>query len=339
MDDLRLALIGCGAIADSHGQALARIDGARLTAVVDVREDRAKRFAEQYAKGTDEIGIYTDYRHALDSPQLDAVIVAAPSGLHAKIGGDTISAGKHVLIEKPLTLSSVDTRALVEKARKQKVYLGTVHPNRYYPSNQMAHSAIREGRLGKLSHVVATVRWNRTRAYYDEAPWRKTREMDGGVLFNQAWHAIDLMLWLAGSPVADVQGMSSRRLHEIETEDVALGVVRFEDGTLGLIEATTNVYPRNLEQTVSAFGATGAIVLGGSRTEAIRVWRVAGDDESAVLAQWSEANAPRQDASWPHEQCIRAFLDGIRRGQAGPSEEVLMAVEEIGLIEKVLELK
>ena len=338
MNVLGVAIIGCGAIADKHGQALSRIEGAKITAVVDTREDRAKRFVDQFAKNAGEVNVYTDYRRALESKDVDAVIVAAPSGLHTQIGDDIIAAGKHALIEKPLTLCGTEARALVAKAGENHVHLGTVHPNRHYPTSQMAHQAVRGGKLGRLSHVAATLRWNRTQAYYDEAPWRKTRAMDGGVLFNQAWHAIDLMLWLAGSPVAEVHGMSAKRLHEIETEDVALAVIRFEDGTLGLIEATTNVYPKNLEQTVSAFGATGTIVLGGSRAEAIRAWRVAGDDENAVLAQWSETNAPKQDASWAHEQCIRAFLDAVRSGHTGPSEEVLDAVEEIELIEKVLGL-
>ena len=342
MDTLHFAIIGCGAIAEKHGQALSRIPGAVIAAVADVREDRARAFAARYAgssRGSTpgrEPLICTDYRPVLDSSDVDAVIVATPSGLHAGIGLDAISAHKHVLIEKPLTLSSADARALIDKAREVGVCLGTVHPNRYYPSSQMAHRAIREGRLGTLSHVTATLRWNRTQAYYDEAPWRKTRAMDGGVLFNQAWHAIDVMLWLAGSPVAEVKGMAARRLHDIETEDVALAVLRFEDGALGIIEATTNVYPRNLEQTVGAFGGTGTVVLGGTRPEAIRVWKVAGDDEAAVLAQWGEANAPKVDPSWPHEQVIRSFISAVRADATGPLEEVLTAVDAIDLIEKVV---
>lgn len=338
MHAVRLAIIGCGAIADKHGQALARIEKVTVTTVVDVREDRAKRFAEQFVKDPSGVRIVTDYRQALEDSNIDAVIVAAPSGLHFQIGSDALAAGKHVLMEKPLTLSGKEARTLVAKAEEQHVCLGTVHPNRHYPTSQMAHQAVRSGKLGKLSHVAATLRWNRTQAYYDEAPWRKTRSMDGGVLFNQAWHAIDLMLWLAGSPVAEVRGMAERRLHDIETEDVALAVIRFEDGALGLIEATTNVYPRNLEQTVSAFGGTGTIVLGGTRAEAVRVWKVAGDDENAILAQWSEANAPKQDPSWAHEQCIRAFLGAVRSGRTGASEETLHAVQEIELIERIVGL-
>jgi len=108
---------------------------------------------------------------------------------------DAISAREHVLIEKPLTLSSADARALIDKACEAGVCLGTVHPIRYYPSSQMGHSTVREGRLGRLSHVTGTLRWRRTQTRYDEASWRNTRGIDGGVLFNQAWHAIDLVRW------------------------------------------------------------------------------------------------------------------------------------------------
>jgi len=336
MHSVMLAIVGCGAIADKHGQALSRIDGLAVKAVVDVREDRAKRFVDQYVKDPLQTAVFTDYRQALSSPDIDAVIIAAPSGLHYEIGSAALDAGKHTLMEKPLTLSGKEAHALVAKAEEKGVYLGTIHPNRHYPTCKMAYGAVRDGRLGKLSHVVATLRWNRTQAYYDEAPWRKTRAMDGGVLFNQAWHAIDQMLWLAGSSISTVQGMASKRLHDIETEDVAIAVIRFEDGTLGLIEATTNVYPRNLEQTVSVFGETGTIILGGNRADAIRAWRVSGYDENAVLAQWSEASAPKTDASWAHEQCIREFLEAVQRGRKGPSEDVLTAVQGIELICQII---
>lgn len=335
-DYINFGIIGCGAISEKHGQAMSQVEGARLVAVADVIEDRARAFASKYLSKQDKI--YPDYRRMLEDPDVDAVIVATPSGLHGKMGLDALDAAKHVLIEKPLALTSRDALSLIDKAKSVGKCLGTVHPNRYYPTSRMAHEAIQSGRLGKLSHVVACLRWNRTQAYYDEAPWRKTRSMDGGVLFNQGWHAIDLMLWLAGTRVAEVCGMAERRLHEIETEDVALAVIRFADGTLGLIEATTNVYPRNLEQTVSVFGATGTIVLGGGRADAIRVWKVAGDNENDVLAEWSEHRAPRLDSSWAHQQCIKGFLQAVQAGNTGSSGEVLHAVQEIELIERAIGL-
>ena len=283
MELVRLGIIGCGAISKKHGEAISRIGGAKLVAAADLLEENVRQFVNTYGGKS-----YTDYREMLEDPNVDAVIIATPSGLHAKMGQDTLDAGKHVLVEKPLAMCANDADRLIKKAEEVKRCLGTVHPNRHYETSEMTHKAIEGGRFGELSHGVATVRWNRTQKYYDEAPWRKTREMDGGVLLNQAWHALDLLLWFMG-PVAKVQGMTSKRLHDIETEDIALVTLEFESGALGVVEATTNVYPRNLEQTVSVFGEKGTVILGGSRIDAVRVWRVEGDkDENGVLGVWGE---------------------------------------------------
>lgn len=304
-DQVRFGIIGCGAITRKHGEALRNIAEADLVAVCDINEEKAREFAASYGGKP-----YTDYRRLLDDPQVDAVIVATPSGLHARMGLEALDAGKHALIEKPLALKVEDAETLIKKAEEKKLCLGTVHPNRMYPTSRMVYEAVREGRLGKLSHAAATVRWNRTQEYYDQAPWRKKREMDGGILFNQAWHALDLLIWFMG-PVAEVQGMTATRLHDIETEDVALLTMRFQSGALGLLEATTNVYPRNLEQTIAVFGEKGTVILGGSRIDAIKLWRVEGDDEEEILSQWGEATAPRYSPSWAHEQVLRSFLEQI----------------------------
>jgi UDP-N-acetyl-2-amino-2-deoxyglucuronate dehydrogenase len=228
---VRLGIIGCGAISKKHGEAISRIEDAKLVAAADLVEENVRRFVDNYGGKP-----YTDYREMLEDPDVDAVIIVTPSGLHANMAQDALDAGKHVLVEKPLAMSADDADSLIKKAQEVKRTLQTVHPNRYYETSEMTHKAIKEGRFGKLSHGVATVRWNRTQEYYDEAPWRKTREMDGGVLLNQAWHALDLLLWFMG-PVARVQGMTSKRLHDVETEDIALVTLEFESGALGLVEA------------------------------------------------------------------------------------------------------
>ncbi len=328
MEPVRLGIIGCGAISKKHGEAISRIDDAKLVAAADVVEENVRQFVNAYGGKS-----YGDYRDLLEDPDVDVVIIAAPSGLHAKMGLDALDAGKHVLVEKPLAMCANDADKLIKKAEDVGLCLGTVHPNRHYTPSQMIHKAIQERRLGKLSHGVATVRWNRTQKYYDEAPWRKTREMDGGVLLNQAWHALDLLLWFMG-PVARVQGMTSKRLHDIETEDIALVTLEFQSGALGLVEATTNVYPRNLEQTVSVFGEKGTVVLGGSRIDAVRVWRVEGDEDE-VLRVWGEDKAQKHDPSWGHERVIRAFMEQLKSG-ISIAPEVSCAAMAVRVIESVL---
>lgn len=332
-DCINFGIIGCGAISEKHGQAMSQVEGARLVAVADVVEERARAFASKYLSKPDKI--YLDYRRMLEDPDVDAVIVATPSGLHAKMGLDVLDAGKHALIEKPLALNSQDAQCLIDKAQAVKKCLGTVHPNRYYPTSQMIYKAIREGRLGKLSHGVATVRWNRSAAYYNEAPWRKTREMDGGILFNQAWHAFDMLLWYMGSPVVEVHGMTATRFHDVETEDVAIVNLRFENGALGLVEATTNVYPRNLEHTVAIFGETGTVVQGGRRVDELKVWRVAGDIEEDCLSHWSEACIPKYSGNWAHARVLSKFSNCINANEM-LGKDVLGAIVSIRIIERAL---
>lgn len=338
MDKINFGIIGCGAIAEKHGQALSQIDNTRLIAVSDIDQERAQRFAEKHMPGSSPRRIFADYRDMLQDSSIEAVIIATPSGMHARMGLDVLDAGKHVLIEKPLTLNTQDAQNLISKAQEVNKSIGTVHPNRYYETSQMLKSVIDEGRLGRLSHGAATLRWNRSQAYFDQSPWRKTRDMDGGILFNQAWHALDLLLWLVGSPVCQVQGMATTRFHDIETEDVALGTLQFENGALGLIEATTNVYPKNLEQTISVFGETGTVVLGGSRIDAFRTWRVEGDDEAAYLSKWGADVAPKHDGSWAHKQVMSEFASNISGGIV-VSNGVYSALALITCISDLLKLE
>lgn len=328
MAKINFGLIGCGAVARKHGEALKNIKEAQLVAVADTVEECAKNFAAQYGGK-----VYTDYRELLADPNVDAVIVATPSGLHAPIGIEVLQARKHALIEKPLALNVGDAEKLIQKAKEVDRCLGTVHPNRYYPNVQKAYKAVKEGRLGRLSHAVATVRWNRTQEYYDKAPWRKTREMDGGILFNQAWHALDLLLWFMG-PVAEVQGMTAKRLHDIETEDVALVTMKFESGALGLLEATTNVYPHNLEQTLSVFGETGTIILGGDQIDTIKRWEVAGKDSSATEGLDTN-DSFTHESSWAHKQVLRDFAK-YSLGMHMISSNVKLAHEIAIMLEKLL---
>ena len=337
LKNVNFGIIGCGAIAEKHGQALLQLDNANLVAASDVDISKAERFAEKYFTKTASKKVYDDYKEMLRDSSIDAVIVATPSGMHTQMALDALDAGKHVLVEKPLTLNRRDAEALVSKAEIVNRCLGTVHPNRYYETSQILKSYVSQGRFGKLSHGVVTLRWNRSQAYYDEASWRKTRNMDGGILFNQAWHALDLLLWFMGSPVRRTHGISATRFHDIETEDVVLGTMEFEDGSLGLIEATTNVYPKNLEQTVSIFGEKGTAVLGGSRIDSFRTWRVEGDDEGAFLAKWGE-NAPRHEPSWAHKQVISEFLSNISHDVV-VSDVVLSAVKVISCINEMLDLE
>ncbi|MHB1043819.1 MAG: Gfo/Idh/MocA family protein, partial [Eubacteriales bacterium] len=188
---VRFGIVGCGHIAKKHVSAIENIENANLIAVCDNNINYAKAFAEQY-----RVSAYTDYDEFILDPGIDAVIICTPSGLHASMGEKAADHGKHLLVEKPFVLDLHDGARLIEVSRKQGIKLGVVHPNRMKPVVQALYRAIKEDWFGKITHVNATLRWNRGPQYFQSAAWRGTRALDGGILFNQAIHNIDLLNWL-----------------------------------------------------------------------------------------------------------------------------------------------
>lgn len=255
---MNFALIGCGHIAKKHALAIENIKEARLVAVYDKIPQAMDYYVENFGAKP-----YKDLLEMLKDPTIDVVNICTPSGLHSKITLEVAKAKKHIIVEKPIALTLEDANLMIKASRENNVKLAVVHPNRFRPAVQELKKLMDEGRFGKLSHANATVRWNRNQAYYDQAPWRGTKEFDGGVLMNQAIHNIDLLIWLMGD-VEEVYSMSATRLRKIEVEDVSTGVVRFKNGALGVVEAATTIYPKNLEESLSIFGEKGTAIIGGT---------------------------------------------------------------------------
>lgn len=273
---IRFAIVGCGHIARKHAEAIQNTAGAQLVAVCDTVEERMQPYVEEY-----RVTAYSSLEELLKATDIDVVTICTPSGYHRDIAVQAAHAGKHVVVEKPIALTIEDADAIIEACEKNGVKLSVVHPNRFRPAVEELRKAVAAGRFGTLSHANATVRWNRNQEYYEQAPWRGTKALDGGVLMNQAIHNLDLLLWIMGD-VAEVQAFTATRAHDIETDDVAVGVVRFKNGALGVIEATVNMYPKNLEETLSVFGTTGTVKLGGTTVSQIEHWNIAGMTEVEV---------------------------------------------------------
>ena len=278
---INFGIAGCGHIAAKHAAALDEIANARLAAVCDLDQKRTLPFVQQYGASS-----YTDYEDFLKHKPLDAVIICTPSGLHFQLGEKAVSAGKHLLVEKPFVLNVADGKKLVVSCREKGLLLGVVHPNRTKPPVTALKSALGEGRFGKITHVSAVLRWNRNAEYFRAAAWRGTRLLDGGILFNQAVHNIDLLNWLAG-PVEKVFAYGATRVHNIECEDVCACALKFRSGALGLIEAAVTLFPRNLEESLAVFGSRGTAVLGGTVLSGVKEWKFADmtEDESRQQAE------------------------------------------------------
>jgi UDP-N-acetyl-2-amino-2-deoxyglucuronate dehydrogenase len=233
---------------------------------------------------------YKDYHEMLEMERPQLVAVATESGSHARIALDVINAGCNVIVEKPLAMSLDDADALITAAKLRGVKLCVCHQNRFNKSIQKIRGAIETGRFGRLYHAAAHVRWNRGKDYYKQAPWRGKWADDGGALMNQCIHNIDLLRWMMGKP-AEVMAYTDRLSHHfIEAEDLGLAIVKFKNGSYGLIEGTTNVFPKNLEETLYIFGEKGTVKAGGKSVNLIEEWDFAdsAEEHDEIIRQFSE---------------------------------------------------
>ena len=279
---MKYALIGCGRIAVNHVKAVAN-NGLDFVAMCDIDESKYDIMLEKAGFGSfPETARYSDYKQMLsERPEIELVAIATESGNHAEIALDCIDAGKHLIIEKPIALSMADADEIVRRSTEKGVKVSACHQNRFNVAVQELRKAIEAGRFGNLSHGSIHVRWNRGRSYYDQAPWRGTWAQDGGTLMNQCIHGIDLLRWMMGDEVVEVYGQTRQRFHDyLEAEDVGMAVVKFANGALGTIEGTSNVYPKNLEETLCVFGETGTVKIGGKSTNNIDVWDFADEGEA-----------------------------------------------------------
>lgn len=278
---MKYALIGCGRIAVNHIKAAVN-NSFDIIAVCDVAENKMSELLTKCnVENFGDIEQYTDYKKMLEEhKEIELVSIATESGLHAAIALYCIEHGKNVIIEKPMAMSIEDAEKIIEVSKKYNVKVAACHQNRFNVAVQKMRQALEKGRFGKISHGSIHVRWNRNKAYYDQAKWRGTWAQDGGALMNQCIHGIDLLRWMMGNEIVEVYGKTKQQFHNyLEAEDIGMAVVTFKNGAIGTIEGTTNVYPQNLEETLYMFGETGTVKIGGTSTNNIDVWNFA--DETA----------------------------------------------------------
>lgn len=277
---MKYALIGCGRIAVNHMKAAINNE-LEIVAVCDVLEEKMEELLAKYGLEKDEsIKRYTDYKKMVEELQPELASIATESGLHAEIALYCIEKGVNLIIEKPMAMSIEDTNKIIDLAEKKNVKVSACHQNRFNVAIQKLRKAVESGRFGKLSHGSIHVRWNRNAGYYEQAPWRGTWEQDGGALMNQCIHGIDLLRWMMGDEIEEIYGATRQQFHDyLEAEDVGMAVIKFKNGAIGTIEGTTNVFPKNLEETLYIFGENGTVKIGGTSTNNIDVWDFAVETE------------------------------------------------------------
>ena len=269
---LGYGIIGCGVIGPWHRTAVQKCEDAELIAVCDIEEEKAKEFVEEIAE---EVSVYTDYQKMLKRDDLDVVSLCTPSGLHSEMAVAAAEAGKHVLSEKPLSITVPQADAMIAACREHNVKLGCIFQRRTYETSRVVREAVQGGELGQLTLGDAYLKYYRSQAYYDSAGWRGTWALDGGgALMNQGVHGIDLLLWVMGD--ADtVYAKSTALVRDIEVEDTAVALVTYKSGAYGVIEGTTSCNPG--EPTLHAFhGKLGTVILSDS---GIVKWAMTSDED------------------------------------------------------------
>lgn len=323
MKELNVAIIGCGRIAYKHVEALLNNqETAVLYAACDTVPEQAERIAKEYEQGRAKAGLpaavsrFTDYQELLADKRLDAVAIATESGKHAEIALAFLQAGKHVLVEKPMALSTADADAMIAMADQHNVKLCVSHQNRFNPAVRKVRQAVEEGRFGRIIAANARILWNRNQDYYTQAPWRGTYIQDGGCLMNQCIHNIDLLQWMLGGQPETVQAMLGNFMHPyIEAEDYGAVQIRFAGGAIGNVEGTVCIYPKNLEETLTLLGEKGTAILGGVAVNKIQTWQFS-DGEDTLEKVQTECNSEVESVyGRGHTPLYEDWLGAIRTGR------------------------
>jgi predicted dehydrogenase len=303
---MHVGILGGGLISDTHARAVSAISGASVSAVYGANLRKATRLAE--AAGA---AAYDDLDRFLAHRPMDLVAIGSPSGLHAEHGMAAIHRGLHVLIEKPLDISTARIDRLIEAAAGRDVKVGVFFQDRLKPDVLRMKSHVVEGRLGTPVLASGRVKWHRPAEYFADSRWRGTWRLDGGgALMNQAIHTLDLLLWLFG-PLARVAAYSATRIHRIEVEDTVTAILEFASGALGVLEASTCVfpgYPRRLELT----GSEGTLVLEGDNLIRIDLRSGGAVLESSGGAPAANASSPAVADARAHQRVFEDFMSAIR---------------------------
>ena len=278
---IKFAIVGCGRISKRHSELLGekQINGACLVAACDIKKERADKIAKKY-----KIASYSCMHEMMSSNDVDVVVILTESGLHAKHTVELAKYGAHIMVEKPMALTLSDADSMIEACDKHGVKLFVVKQNRFNLPVVQLRKALEAGRFGNLIMGTVRVRWCRPQSYYDQDSWRGTWALDGGVLTNQASHHIDLLEWMMGD-VESVFAKSLNAMADIEAEDTAIVILKFKNGALGVIEATTAIRPKDLEGSISILGSKGSVEIGGFAVNEMKTWNfdeTLKDDESVI---------------------------------------------------------
>lgn len=309
---LKIGIVGIGTIAGIHAEALQASENSALHSVYSRSEKNARNLGEKH-----DVEWFTDWDVFISDPELDAVSVCTPSGMHLDYGEMAAREGKHVIIEKPIEVSIERAKRLVQVCEENGVALAVIYQSRFVPEILALKRKLEKKVIGRLFMGDARIKWFRGQDYYDSGEWRGTLALDGGgVLINQAIHTIDLLQWFMGD-VASIYGNTGTLTHErLEGEDNAVALIQFKSGAIGLIQGSTSIQPAQARR-IEMHGENGTIIVDGDDVKILKE----GSDHSAEEKESKASGASSPLAGFspdPHKFQFEAIADAIRRGEEPP---------------------
>lgn len=325
---LRFAIVGCGRIAERHAQHISYM--AVLQAVCDMDESKANALANKYG-----VTAYVALDAMLQNENVDVLVVCTPNGLHASHAIEGLQSGCHVLVEKPMAIAVTDCYAMMDAASKAGKQLFVVKQNRFNPPVVAVREALSKGVLGKLYSIQLNCFWNRDAAYYANS-WKGTQDMDGGTLYTQFSHFIDLLYVLAGD-VKAAHAFTGNYAHKgiIDFEDTGAVSLLFDNGVIGTVHYTVNSHSKNMEGSVTLFAEKGTVKIGGQYLNELEYQCV----ESFEFKDLPEGNGPNNYGTYMgsmsnHDKVYENVIAVLERG-----ETVYMNTEDgaktVEIIEKI----
>jgi predicted dehydrogenase len=297
-----IGIVGCGTISEVHAQVISQLSDAKLISAYSRTPLRLEAFTNRF-----DIKGYADYNFFLADKKLDAVVICTPNGTHLDYGIQAANAGKHLIVEKPLEITTKRAQELINHCHRNDVQLAVIYQNRFHEAAVSMKYAIDTGQIGKIVMARASIKWYRDDAYYKKAPWRGTLELDGGgALINQGIHTVDLLCWMAG-PVSSIQAYKATLTHEgITGEDTLSAALLFKNGALGVLEASTSIVPAQ-NRVIEVNGTKGTVLLDG---EEFRLY-----DSSGQLHTKSTSVKKKQHISAGSAGAMAGFSNGLHLAQ------------------------
>jgi predicted dehydrogenase len=326
---IQFAIIGCGRIAQRHAEHINKF--GKLVAVCDVVKEKADTMAKQY----NAVAYYNAADLLANEKSIDVVSICSPNGLHAQHSIQSLKAGFHVLCEKPMAINVSDCGEMIKTAERYNKRLFAIKQNRFNPPVEAVKNIIDEGRLGKIFSVQLTCFWNRNEDYYQNS-WKGTKDLDGGTLYTQFSHFVDLLYWMVGD-IKDVEAYTANYAHQgiIEFEDTGVVILKFQNGAIGTINYTVNSYGKNMEGSLSIFGEKGTVKIGGQYLNELEYQNIEGY-KIENLPEGNTANnyGNYQGSMSNHDKVYQNLVD-VLTNNASISTSAFEGLKTVEIIDKI----